>query len=204
MSSTTHRRFDPWRTAPVQEMSRREILQTHCFNIDQVAFDSLAGEPFERDFIHVKHGDTVGVLAVTDDGRIPLVEQYRLSAHRWTLEIPGGHESSHLDRPMDIARRKLEEEAGFQAGDIKQFLRIMDMPGYSTQYTSLFYATNLTATQASDFGPETPRPALRLVTPEEAYQMVLNGTILDAKSLVALLSLHNGLLDHYAAEGNGN
>lgn len=58
MSSTTHRRFDPWRTAPVQEMSRREILQTHCFNIDQVAFDSLAGEPFERDFIHVKHGDT--------------------------------------------------------------------------------------------------------------------------------------------------
>lgn len=80
----------------------------------------------------------------------------------------------------------------------------MDMPGYSTQYTSLFYATNLTATQASDFGPETPRPALRLVTPEEAYQMVLNGTILDAKSLVALLSLHNGLLDHYAAEGNSN
>mgnify|MGYP002407301200 FL=1 len=105
---------------------------------------------------------------------------------------------------MDIARRKLEEEAGFQAGDIKQFLRIMDMPGYSTQYTSLFYATNLTATQASDFGPETPRPALRLVTPEEAFQMVLNGTILDAKSLVALLSLHNGLLDHYAAEGNSN
>lgn len=93
MSSTTHRRFDPWRTAPVQEMSRREILQTHCFNIDQVAFDSLAGEPFERDFIHVKHGDTVGVLAVTDDGRIPLVEQYRLSTHRWTLEIPGGHGS---------------------------------------------------------------------------------------------------------------
>lgn len=76
----------------------QEILQTHCFNIDQVAFDSLAGEPFERDFIHVKHGDTVGVLAVTDDGRIPLVEQYRLSTHRWTLEI-----QAVTDRPIWIA-----------------------------------------------------------------------------------------------------
>ena len=71
----------------------------------------------------------------------------------------------------------------------------MDMPGYSTQYTSLFYATDLTPAQVSDFGPETPRPALRLVTPEEAHQLVVNGTILDAKSLVALLSLHDGLLD---------
>lgn len=105
---------------------------------------------------------------------------------------------------MDMARQKLEEEAGFHAGTIRQFLRIMDMPGYSTQYTSLFYATDLATTQMSDFGPETPRPALRLVMPEEVYQMVLNGTILDAKSLVALLSLHNGLLDHYAADGNGD
>ena len=195
MGNTTYRQFDPWRTSPVQEMSRKETLRTHCFNIDHVTFDSLGGKPFERDFIHVKHGDTVGVLAITDDGRIPLVEQYRLSTHRWTLEIPGGHGSSHLDRPMDIARQKLEEEAGFRAGTIRQFSRIMDMPGYSTQYTSLFYATDLTPAQASDFGPETPRPALRLVTPEEAHQLVVNGTILDAKSLVALLSLHDGLLD---------
>ena len=28
MSNKTHRRFDPWRTAPVQEMSRKVILQT--------------------------------------------------------------------------------------------------------------------------------------------------------------------------------
>lgn len=104
MSSTTHRRFDPWRTAPVQEMSRREILQTHCFNIDQVAFDSLAGEPFERDFIHVKHGDTVGVLAVTDDGRIPPMAGFRWSSNTVCPRIVGRWRFQAVtDRPIWIA-----------------------------------------------------------------------------------------------------
>ena len=48
----------------------------------------------------------------------------------------------------------------------------------------------------SAIGPETPRPAVRLYTQQEAMEMVTNGTIVDAKTIIAILRLHEGLLEH--------
>lgn len=87
MSNETYRRFDPWRTAPVKEEVRKQIVASHYFNVDHVAFNSSEVGHFERYLVQENGGDTVGVLAVTEDGQIPLVEQYRIPTHRWTLEI---------------------------------------------------------------------------------------------------------------------
>jgi len=48
----------------------------------------------------------------------------------------------------------------------------------------------------SAIGPETPRSAVRLYTQQEAMEMVTNGTIVDAKTIIAILRLHEGLLEH--------
>ena len=39
MSNETYRRFDPRRTAPVKEV-RKQIVASHYFNVDHVAFNS--------------------------------------------------------------------------------------------------------------------------------------------------------------------
>lgn len=78
MSNETYRRFDPWRTAPVKEEVRKQIVASHYFNVDHVAFNSSEVGHFERYLVQENGGDTVGVLAVTEDGQIPLVEQYRI------------------------------------------------------------------------------------------------------------------------------
>ena len=40
MDSDTYRPFDPWRPTPVKEESRKQIVETHYFNVDRVAFSS--------------------------------------------------------------------------------------------------------------------------------------------------------------------
>lgn len=191
MASETYRQFDPWRPSPVKEISRKQIVETHYFNIDHVCYESSQIGSFERYFVHENNGETVGVLAVTEDGMIPLVEQYRIANHCWTLEIPAGHANNPSERPTDVAKRKLAEEAGFEAKHLTQFTRFMNTPGYSTQHTSLFFATGLTPATRQEIGPETPRSDVRMVSVEDAYQMVINGTVLDAKSVIAILRLHS-------------
>ena len=196
MDSDTYRPFDPWRPTPVKEESRKQIVETHYFNVDRVAFSSAQVGQFERFILHENNGDTVGVLAVTADGKIPFVEQYRIPTHRWTLEIPAGHANAPSEQYLDVASRKLREEVGYEASKLTQFTRFINTPSFSTQYTALYLATGLKEVDRSAIGPETPRPAVRLYTQQEAMEMVTNGTIVDAKTIIAILRLHEGLLEH--------
>ncbi|MBT1164693.1 NUDIX domain-containing protein [Bifidobacterium felsineum] len=195
MSNETYRQFDPWRPSPVKEISRKQIVETHYFNIDHVTYESAKGGQFDRYCIQDNSGDTVAVLALTSDGKIPLVEQYRVANHRWTLEIPGGH-AAGSERPFEAAQRKLAEEGGFEASKLTQFTRFLNTPSYSTQHTCIFFATGLSAASRQSIGPETPRSEVRMVTVDEAYEMILNGTIVDAKTIIAILRLKSGSLDH--------
>ncbi len=72
MSNETYRQFDPWRPSPVKEISRIQIVETHYFNVDHVSYESNQIGSFQRYFVQENNGDTVAVLAVTDDGMIPL------------------------------------------------------------------------------------------------------------------------------------
>lgn len=195
MSNETYRQFDPWRPAPVRETERKDVYKTHYFNIDRISFESNDGNEFERYCINANSGDTVAVLALTDDGKIPLVEQYRVATHRWTLEIPGGHALGD-ERPLDTAKRKLAEEGGFEAERYTQFARFLNTPSYSTEHTSIYFATKLTPASRQSIGPETPRSEVRLVTLDQAYEMVVNGTIVDAKTIIAILRLKSGDFEH--------
>ena len=64
MSNETYRQFDPWRPSPVKEISRRQIVETHYFNVDHVSYESNQIGSFERYFVQENNGDTVAVLAV--------------------------------------------------------------------------------------------------------------------------------------------
>ena len=61
--------------------------------------------------------DYVAVLAISDDGWIPLVRQFRPAVEADVLELPSGSVDTH-ELPEDAARRELLEETGFAAREL--------------------------------------------------------------------------------------
>lgn len=73
---------------------------------------STPDHPAPREFHGLKLADYVAVLAVTADGRIPLVRQYRPILDEFTLELPAGLLEAQ-ESPAECARRELAEETGY-------------------------------------------------------------------------------------------
>ena len=167
MSKQTYRRFDPWRSTPIQEEARETIVGGHYFNIDRVSLTSPTVGHFERLILHKNNGDSVGVIGLTKDGRVPLIEQYRIPVHRWTLEIPAGHAVDKGERPIDVAHRKLAEEVGYKAGVMTQFCRFINTPSYSTQHTALYFAYDLEPIDEREQYANEARAQVRFLTPQE-------------------------------------
>ena len=65
-------------------------------------------------FSIVASHDWANVIAVTDDGLVVMVRQFRVGTRRTTLEIPGGGLEPGED-PLEGGRRELAEETGYAA-----------------------------------------------------------------------------------------
>jgi len=66
----------------------------------------------EKDFVVVQPSDWCNVLALTPDGRLVLVQQFRFGIDEFSLEIPGGVMETGED-PIEAGLRELREETGF-------------------------------------------------------------------------------------------
>ena len=77
---------------------------------------AIPGVSEAQEYHSLAQADYVNILAVTPDGRIPLVRQYRPALERETLELPGGLRESS-EAPQRTAARELLEETGFTTRD---------------------------------------------------------------------------------------
>ena len=75
----------------------------------RVVTDSMMG---------LKLPDYASVVAITEDGRVVIVRQYRPAVDRYTLELPSGLVDPG-ETPLESARRELLEETGYQAGEME-------------------------------------------------------------------------------------
>src|ERR1700742_552650 len=131
----------------------------------------------------VKTSDHVQILAITPDGKIPLVSQYRPALEAFTVELPDGLLDDG-EEAAATARRELLEETGFPAATVR-FLGVhATEPGRLSSRTHSFFIE--TEPKISGFEPE-PGIGLRLVTPSELLELVLDGTFSAQVQLGTLL-----------------
>jgi len=69
------------------------------------------------DYFRLALRDWGAVFAVTEDGRVPLVRQYRHGIGADLLELPAGYVDEG-ESPLEAAGRELREEAGCTAGSL--------------------------------------------------------------------------------------
>jgi ADP-ribose pyrophosphatase len=92
----------------------------------------------------------VGIVAVTDDNKLVLVEQYRPPVGGPVVELPAGlvgDVAGQAEEGLeDAARRELEEETGYRAEKLERLCEGVPSAGMSDEVITLFLATGLRKT----------------------------------------------------------
>ncbi|MBB5353705.1 ADP-ribose pyrophosphatase [Haloferula luteola] len=101
------------------------------------------------DFVRRPNSDAaVGVLAVTSDAKVLLVEQFRIPMQKRVIEIPAGlvgdEEEFRGEDLSETARRELIEETGYQAESMVPLMSSPTSAGMTCETTHLFLASGLT------------------------------------------------------------
>ncbi len=100
------------------------------------------------DFVRRPNSDAaVGILAITPDQEIILVEQFRFPMQRRVIEIPAGlvgDEPEFAGEALaETARRELLEETGYRAGSVVPLISSPTSAGMTSEFTHIFHATDL-------------------------------------------------------------
>ena len=131
----------------------------------------------------VAQADYVAIVAVTQDGRIPLVRQYRPVLEGFSWELPAGLVDGGED-PAESCRRELLEETGFSARAIH---RLADTSPCTGRLNNRIYSFFVEAgARAGKLDPE-PGVSVKLVTPEQLVRMITRGEFVSQLHLGALL-----------------
>ena len=81
----------------------------------------------EGEFVIIEANDWVNVIALTDDGQMLMVRQFRFGIHDFTLEIPGGVIETGED-PVAAGVRELREETGYAGRSARLLAQVRPNP----------------------------------------------------------------------------
>ena len=152
------------------------------FNVNRLQVELPDGRNAVRDV--VRHPGAVAIVALTDEGRICLVRQYRTALGRVTVEIPAGKLDPGED-PLECAGRELLEETGMVAEKMAFLTTIATSDGFCDELIHIYMATGLSFDKSSPDADEFIN--VDLVEVGELVDAVLDGRIEDAKTVVGAL-----------------
>ncbi|MBS1948616.1 MAG: NUDIX hydrolase [Bacteroidetes bacterium] len=125
----------------------------------------------------------IGVLPLDEDLNIYLVGQYRFPINAYSWEIPEGGGAPDVP-PVESAKRELLEETGLVANKWEQLLTMHLSNSVTDELSIIFLAQGLE--QRSPIPEETEQLTIKKMPFEEAYNMVIEGTITDSMSIAAI------------------
>lgn len=138
----------------------------------------------------VEHFGAVAVVAMDDDGNIPMVYQYRHAFGRRLWELPAGlldvdGEAAHL-----TAARELMEEAGLKAKEWTVLVDLDSTPGFSDESVRVYLATGLTQVDRPDAHDEEADMTLEWFPLADAAHEVLSGKVVNGIAVAGILAAH--------------
>ena len=141
------------------------------------------GGPATREVI--RHVGAVGVIPMTDDGKVIIERQFRYPLNRVVTEIPAGKLDSFTEDRLSAAKRELEEETGYTAREWLDMGDYYPTPAYCDERITLYLARGLELGQRHLDEDEFLN--FEAVPLPELVEAVMGGRITDGKTQVAVL-----------------
>jgi ADP-ribose pyrophosphatase len=116
--------------------------------------------------------------------QILMLRQYRFTLQRTILELPAG--TRGWGEPwLECAQRELREETTYRAADFTSLGHVWPAPGITDEEMAIFLATGLTPDPLP--ADEDEEIVIEAVALAQLVEMAVDGRLLDAKSVVAIL-----------------
>jgi ADP-ribose pyrophosphatase len=187
---------------PVHEVERIwEGAAPFSVRRDVISAPGRPGEHFGR--LVLEHPGAVVVLAVDDEDRALVLEQYRHPALQRFVELPAGLLDVGGENPLAAARRELREEGLLLADRWDLLFSTYSSPGLSSERITYFLARDLSpAPDRGDFVPEHEEADMTVswVPVEELIEGVRTGRISDGPTAQAVLGYR--LFGHTLGRGS--
>lgn len=133
----------------------------------------------------LKQADYISILAITSDGRIPLVKQYRPALEKVTLELPGGLLEKG-EEPAAAVARELQEETGFQVTGVVELIgHLAPDTGRLENRLWCYFARDVVAGDTGSFRPD-PGVECVIYSPAELFEAVEDGSFEHALHIAIL------------------
>ncbi len=121
------------------------------FDVHRIELEDGRGRDRGHAFT-IRGSDWCNVIALTPDGEIVLVWQYRFGSEALSLEIPGGVIDPG-EAPAAAALRELLEETGYQAEHAEPLLVVEPNPALQNNRCYTFVARNARRAAAARLDP---------------------------------------------------
>lgn len=125
-------------------MEQMEQPEEACLSLCRGKFLELLKEGRWEYVRRVNASGAVMIVAVTEEGELLLVEEYRVPLHARTVGLPAGISGDEGEESsLQSARRELEEETGYRADSWTYLLAGPSSPGLTTEMVSFYLAEGL-------------------------------------------------------------
>ncbi len=144
----------------------------------------LPGTDDAQTYWGLRAADCVSVVALTHDGRIPLVRQFRPVVEQTVLELPSGHIEPG-ERPEDAAIRELREETGHTTQEIHLMGQLIADSGRLEYSQWCYFAVAVAMPSGASWRAE-PGVEVVFYTPAQLHEMLRRGGLKHAQHVAAL------------------
>ena len=163
---------------------RRDLVhQGRIIDLYKDTIEIEGGNITNFDYIH--HKGASAMVPVDEEGKILMVRQYRNAIDQYTLEIPAGGLNPGEDNET-CAISECEEETGYKAGEVFHLLDLYTTVAFCNEKIGIYYTTGITPSSQNLDEDEFVTPERYSL--EELVTMILDGRIVDAKTIAAILA----------------
>jgi len=167
-----------------QRLGSEPFATTRIFDVVRAIYQHPARDR-AQDFFVINPSDWVNVVALTPDGQLVLVRQFRFGINDFSLEIPGGVIEAGED-PLAAGVRELREESGYVGTAARLLGSVHPNPAIQSNRCHLILVENARPVADLDWDPD-EEFAILTKPVDEVYALAVAGGITHALVLNALL-----------------